>query len=114
MVEDVREEGSAGTTVGVQKTEQIRLIRRRSAKAYPLARPMTVQRDTCVHGGGFVTHGRNSEMRVAFNVWYPKNDVRQFASESSSRSGEMFLMSRSVKRGPRRASFIVGLSMNGN
>lgn len=50
MVEDVREEGSVGATVGVQKTEQIRLVRRRSAKACPLARSMTVQRDTRVHG----------------------------------------------------------------
>lgn len=49
MVEDVRKEGSAGATVGVQKTEQIRLIRRRSAKVCPLARPMTVQCDTRVH-----------------------------------------------------------------
>lgn len=50
MVEDVREEGSAGATVDVQKTEQIRLFRRRSAKACPLVRPMAVQRDTRVHG----------------------------------------------------------------
>lgn len=28
MVEDVREEGLAGATVGVQKTEQIQLVRR--------------------------------------------------------------------------------------
>lgn len=51
MVEDVREEGSAGATVGVQKTEQIQLIRRRSAKAHPLARAMTVRRDTRVARG---------------------------------------------------------------
>lgn len=54
MVEDVREEGlSAGATVSVQKTEQIRLIRRRSTKACPFARPMAVRRvrrNTCVHG----------------------------------------------------------------
>lgn len=43
MVEDVREEGLAGATVSVQKTEQIRLVRQRSAKACPLARPMAVQ-----------------------------------------------------------------------
>jgi hypothetical protein len=46
MVEDVREEGLAGATVSVQKTEQIRLVRRRSTKACPLARPMAVQRVT--------------------------------------------------------------------
>lgn len=37
--------------VGVQKTEQIRLVRRRSAKARPLAGSMTVRRgDARVHG----------------------------------------------------------------
>lgn len=46
MVEDVREEGLVGATVGVQKTEQIRLVRRRSAKACSRARSMAVQRAT--------------------------------------------------------------------
>lgn len=45
MVEDVREEGLAGATVGVQKTEQIQLVRRDEvSKACPPARPMAVQR----------------------------------------------------------------------
>lgn len=68
MVEDVRIEGSAGATVGVQKTEQIRLVRRRSAKACPLARPMTVQRDTRVRGMALWHTVANSEVRVACGV----------------------------------------------
>lgn len=56
MVEDVREEGLAGATVGVQKTEQIRLVRRRSAKACPLARPMAGATTSRLCTGDSVAH----------------------------------------------------------
>nr|KAF7419973.1 hypothetical protein H0235_010270 [Vespula pensylvanica] len=65
MVEDIerRKRVRAGATVGVQKTEQTQLVRRRSAKACPLAESMVES------GGRGYTTLRPMRVPTMFRGW---------------------------------------------